>query len=81
MEYPEIFISQKEAGRVILDAMTNENTNKVFEKESSEFKRGAIWGMAWAATHIIANCKQYRVEFDVPEKEYKNSIDETPPYK
>lgn len=81
MEYPEIVISQKEAGQVVLDAMTSDNTQKVFEKESSDFKRGAIWGMAWAATHIMAKCTQYRVEFNVPKSEYRHPRDETPPYK
>lgn len=42
------------AGREILNAIGDENTWKAVEHENQDFKRGAIWGMAWAMNHIYA---------------------------
>lgn len=41
-------------GSEILKAIGNENTWDIIDKENKDFKRGAMWGMAWVMNHVYA---------------------------
>lgn len=41
-------------GSEILNAMGNENTWDIIDKENKDFKRGAMWGMAWVMNYVYA---------------------------
>ena len=61
MEIPETLVDVKEAGEVVLNSIASDNTKKVFESETDDFRRGAIWGMSWAYVNILSKCTQYKV--------------------
>ena len=56
------------AGQEVLKAIGDEKTWKAIECENQEFKRGAIWGMAWAMNNIWA----YTTKLHMPEQLQKN---------
>lgn len=48
-----------EVGREILKAIGDENTWNSVERENQDFKRGAMWGMAWAMNHVYAYAPKF----------------------
>ena len=63
-----------EVGREILKAIGNENTWNTVDHENQDFKRGAMWGMAWAMNHVYA----YAPKFTVVERYPCNHCGECP---
>ena len=63
-----------EVGREILKAIGNENTWNAVDHENKDFKRGAMWGMAWVMNHVYA----YAPKFTVVERYPCNHCGECP---
>lgn len=60
MNKGECFVDIMEAYECVHHAMFyDEITQEVFQEESDEFKRGALWGMNWALCHIFTYCPSY----------------------
>lgn len=53
------YVDVIDAGNVILDAIGSKKTWEAIKDYSDEFKRGAMWGMPWAMTHIYANAPKH----------------------
>lgn len=64
MNKGEQFVDVVEAGHEILQAIGDEKTWKAVEHENQDFKRGAMWGMAWAMTHIYAYAPKYYTKIE-----------------
>lgn len=64
MERNKCFIDLYDAGDCILNEPFSEKSKEIFSTESSDFKRGALWGMSWAFIIISVNCPRYVIEDD-----------------
>lgn len=64
----------KEAGKEILKAIGNIDYSQI-DNPNEDFRRGAMWGMAWAMSHIYAYAPKYSAKIEVPE-ELKGDKDE-----
>ena len=53
------FVKLDDVFRVSLETVGDLRTQKVFETESPDFVRGAMWGMSWAAIMINLNAMHY----------------------
>lgn len=53
------FVKLDDVFRVSLEAVGDLRTQQVFETESPDFVRGAMWGMSWAAIMINLNAMHY----------------------
>lgn len=68
MDRGTLFIDLVEANDIVVQAMWSEKTNKVLQKQSEDFQRGALWGMSWAMNNIWA----YTTKLHMPEQLQKN---------
>lgn len=57
----KVFVDVKEAGKEILKAIGNMDYSQI-DNPNDDFRRGAMWGMAWAMNHIYAYAPKYAVE-------------------
>lgn len=61
------FVDTKEAGQEILKAIGNMDYSQI-DNPNDDFRRGAMWGMAWAMSHIYAYAPKYFAKIEVSEE-------------
>lgn len=52
-------IELKDMSQTVLECVSAPETQRVFDGETSDFVRGAMWGMSWAAMYVNLNCPYY----------------------
>jgi hypothetical protein len=63
------FVKLNDAVGCVMNAMFNEEANKVYEqKGSADFKSGALFGMSWALSSIWGNCRKYTMNHAVKDE-------------
>ncbi len=60
MSESRVFVDVKEAGEEILKAIGNIDYSQI-DNPNDDFRRGAMWGMAWAMNHIYAYAPKYEL--------------------
>lgn len=74
MNKGEQYVDVVEAGHEVLEAIGAQHTWDAIKDYSDEFKRGAMWGMAWAMSHIYAYAPKYYARREEDAGEWKPDI-------
>ena len=73
--YTKQFVDLEEATQIMLTAITNDTAKGIYEVESDDFRRGAIWGATWIMLNIMSACPKYTVSSTVCDPTKEKFID------
>lgn len=68
-EFPVTLVRMEDAMGQVIKCIGADTTKAVFAGESNDFKRGAMWGMAWVMMYANEHCDKYHARY-VPEETY-----------